>query len=145
MAWEILRTCQADRPVATTMKSAKSQCLGMGKTLTLSALTSLRIASTSSSFSNSPLRIPSSAPSLVAEEETDRERLRIDNPSFHCWVAGEEAKLRDFRTDHIGISAAPLNLQNPLNKTNMEIKKLEWIVLNFYLFSSLSFFFFSFK
>ena len=75
-------TCQVDLPVAITMKSAQSQCLFPGKTLTLSALTSLRIFSTSWS---------SRRPALL-EMAADAERLwlKLGNPSFHCWRSEEE-------------------------------------------------------
>lgn len=75
-------TCQVDLPVAITMKSAQSQGLFPGKTLTLSALTSLRIFSTSWS---------SRSPALL-EMAADAERLwlKLENPSFHCWRSEED-------------------------------------------------------
>lgn len=69
-------TCQVDLPVAMTMKSAQAHCFFAGITFTLSALTSLRICSTSWS-SKSP-------------KFWDKVWLKLGNPSLHCWRSCEE-------------------------------------------------------
>ena len=92
-------TCQVDLPVAMTMKSAQSQCFFPGITFTLSALTSLRIFSTSWSS-----RSPKFLDMAGEEKEEDIVWLKLGNPSFHCWISCEEEEKedRDRRPVHMG-------------------------------------------